>query len=355
MKKSRIKSVSPIDLYFTNTLLYSRPLKWLRFFTVWWLPLFSFWRILYIIQFFFSMGELSTNDISAHVFCIICISLLSVSVGLAIKTRKDIKSMSPNAYKSILILLLMDFLLTVLNTLFVPPYNENIGIFLGYTIPYAVLFTTPNIIYFRKRRSLFSGVNLAKAKTTIKTETQSNKISKTPSKKSLVKNIAIIMLPIMAIAIAIQLLYVPHRVYDVEFSSQNVPHYTFEYVRYNWITEDYHYTTSKGKISGTSKIAYDIMATQIFVTLLIGFSIYALLYLLFQKRKDKQQITKDDKNISNSVYDSSSTFQYQSNNLNAKAVKEDRIGFWINGEDAINELFNEMQQKKKENHTENHC
>lgn len=249
----------------------------------------------------------------------------------------------------------MDFLLTVLNTLFVPPYNENIGIFLGYTIPYAVLFTTPNIIYFRKRRSLFSGVNLAKAKTTIKTETQSNKISKTPSKKSLVKNIAIIMLPIMAIAIAIQLLYVPHRVYDVEFSSQNVPHYTFEYVRYNWITEDYHYTTSKGKISGTSKIAYDIMATQIFVTLLIGFSIYALLYLLFQKRKDKQQITKDDKNISNSVYDSSSTFQYQSNNLNAKAVKEDRIGFWINGEDAINELFNEMQQKKKENHTENHC
>lgn len=350
MKKSRIKNVSPIDLYFTNTLLYSRPLKWLRFFTVWYLPLFSFWRILYIIQFFFSMGELSTNDISAYVFCIICISLLSVSVGLAIKTRKDIKSMSPNAYKSILILLLMDFLLTVLNTLFVPPYNENIGIFLGYIIPYAALFTTPNIIYFRKRRSLFSGVNLAKATTTIKTETQSNKISKTPSKKSLVKNIAIIMLPIMAIAIAIQLLYVPHRVYDVEFSSQNVPHYTTKYISYNWLTAST-YHTFHGEIYEISSIAYDIIAIQIVVTLLTGLLIYALLYLLYQKRKGKK-ITKKYKNISNSVYDSSSTFQCQSSDLKAK---DDCIGDWIDGEDAVKELFNEMQQKKKENHTENHC
>ncbi len=91
---------------------------------------------------------------------------------------------------------------------------------------------------------------------------------------------------LMAMAIAIQLLFVPHRVYEVEFSSQNVPHYTSRCIRYNWVGESY-YNTYKGEIYITSKIAYDIIAMQIAVTLLITLILYILLQIPKKNRKDK--------------------------------------------------------------------
>lgn len=98
---------------------------------------------------------------------------------------------------------------------------------------------------------------------------------------------------LMTMAIAIQLLFVPHRVYEVEFSSQNVPHYTSKCIRYNWVGESY-YNTYKGEIYITSKIAYDIIAMQIAVTLLITLILYILLqifiknpHILKKNRKDK--------------------------------------------------------------------
>lgn len=89
------------------------------------------------------------------------------------------------------------------------------------------------------------------------------------------------------VAIIIQLLYVPHRIYEVNFSSQNVPHLTSKYILYNWVGESY-YDTYKGEIYITSKIAFDVIALQITVTLLIALTLYILLYAAIKKERKKQ-------------------------------------------------------------------
>ena len=109
------------------------------------------------------------------------------------------------------------------------------------------------------------------------TETKINISSPLPKKQKAIILFRTKVLPILlALAVILQLLYVPHRIYSVSISSQKVPHYTFIHIRYGLLTEDYAFLDPQGQPKQTSQIAYDILIEQIIVTGLIGFILYIL-------------------------------------------------------------------------------
>lgn len=108
-------------------------------------------------------------------------------------------------------------------------------------------------------------------------------------KQNGINRMAKFFIVITIIAIMLQLLWVPHRLYTVTISSQRVPHETFDCIRYNWLTSSFAVMGYTGKPERTSKVAYDIVAVHIIMTITVSGSLYFLLSYLRNTREKRQE------------------------------------------------------------------
>lgn len=101
-------------------------------------------------------------------------------------------------------------------------------------------------------------------------------------KQTSINTITKVFIIITLIAIIAQLCWVPHRLYTVTVSSQGVPHETFDRIQYSWITRSFAVMDWKSRPEYTSKIAYDIIAIHILITLVISMITYFIIKWLIK-------------------------------------------------------------------------
>jgi hypothetical protein len=87
-----------------------------------------------------------------------------------------------------------------------------------------------------------------------------------------------IYLFVVALVIAAQLTYVPHQLYQIRYSDEGVPYYSNSIVKYDYLVTYHLFTVDlkTRRMTESSKIAVDILAMQLAVTLLISGSFYVL-------------------------------------------------------------------------------
>lgn len=298
-----------LSVHFENRILSCRySTKWLRFYVR---SLMMCWIVFGSIFALSKLSMLAENQS----FAIIEVVANLIIVILTISSRTELLNMSKKGYHLNMILNCLIPLNTVLSYIYDINNTENVMAGLMSAIIWAACFTTPNLVYFRKRKELFgfqasnntseSNVTTNEQQATLsdvaelKLDNDLDDIEIVAQKQIKEKKIKIsrvkrlsptnIVLILFAVAILIQCAWVPHTISKITFSAQNVPHYTAIYKEYHLLSWQEYPSSQNNKPMYTSSIDYGQLSVQILVTVLAFGVVYAVFIFKHQSKEQETQ------------------------------------------------------------------